>query len=452
MSYLLPLWRLYSGLAQGMNSTLSVEEPYKVNLLDTYRDRITLGADFAAGRYIRDDGNTRLVTDDPSEIFTIERAGPKWETGPNGLLREVPANTLGRDWLDGRCVGVSVESVATNVRTFSSDYAGWSAITGNQNFFDESLQDRYGNTGCWVFQRSDAGSGYISRSLTLPANTRYCISFEFKPLVDHGSVRIGLHENQFVNGTTYVTYNISSKQVFLSTQRDDVNFGVIHLSDGWVRIWASDVTTASPSGGFGGGLIWPVGVPSGIPCFLMGDYQIEQGLSPTSIIPSTDSITTRPADKIAKADAQLNQSQGAWLLRYIKPRAQGFAYILGLGNANDEQLVIGNSNQGTTYIDVRNGVTQALLARSYQSAPGALEISGFTYQKTQAGYLFRFYVNGAHVGEFTADRLPNAFASNIGVGQRRANSNTLYANTVIESVNYLPYALGQSEMQELTAL
>lgn len=434
----------------------AVADAYAVNLLDAYRDKITLGADFSAGRYVRDDGNTRLVTDDPSEIFTIERLGPKLALGMQGQIHEVDANALARQWLNGECEGVNLTSSATGVLRNSSDclatnWAGtsFSGVSATSIFAQGSAQRLTGD---------NYSSGNRRQILSSLSSGTYTLAAIFENAIDNPaeSTRIALYNQTDGDFISRVALNWQTATVSRTDGAGACGFidlGNIGPNGGRVGvIWLTvdDV----PSGKAIGCYLYPTGLSPNLQSVIHHQTQLAAGYSIPFDIVTLDTPITRPADNFSKSDAQLNPRHGTFFLAYKKPLVQGVvSQILGLGTGNDEELVVGNSVFGSTYIGFgTQGVSNIVTDGVFQSRPGDLERAGFTYQQVSSGVLVRFYVNGTIVNEFNMPQLPDGFIENIAVGKRRANSNTRYANTVIESVDYIPYALGQSEMQELTAL
>lgn len=91
--------------------------------LERFRKQATLDLDFGAGDYSVDDGD-KLRTTDATDLLAVERATPKWVFGPNGKLREVPPNTLARQWNPetGEPEGVLIEESRTNLLLWSEDF------------------------------------------------------------------------------------------------------------------------------------------------------------------------------------------------------------------------------------------------------------------------------------------------------------------------------------------
>ena len=63
------------------------------------------------------------------ELFSVERASPKWVFGPNGKLREVPPNTIARQWdpATGEPLGALIEESRANLLLWSEAFgdAAW---------------------------------------------------------------------------------------------------------------------------------------------------------------------------------------------------------------------------------------------------------------------------------------------------------------------------------------
>lgn len=420
----------------------------------------TMHADFKGNAY--GSGTPENGVDLPllgEELFSVQRAGPKWEQGADGLLREVPANTLARVFKDGVCQGVSVEDAATNLIIGSNYFSNGGLWSNNNNrlTFDEvngifkdnsipGIKVTADGSGLSVLIATNVGSltsNSETASLFIESDTAPACRLGLRD--NTSSQFIVLAELDFETGA--VTIQSSAAGANLAAAADYIGIG-----PNGGRLYRFRVTgTPTNAGNERRVLIYPIAADYD-GASILHHAQIDISSSASSAIITTDSPVTRPADNINKTDVNLNPERGSFLLRYIRTFETGFAYILGLGNANDEQLVIGNSTQSNTYLSVRAGVERVLVAGSYQSNYGDLEYSGFTYERTIDGFLFKFYCNGELVGETTIERLPNGFTTNLAIGKRRANSNTLYANTEIESVIHTPIVLSESEMMARTTL
>jgi len=67
----------------------------------TFFNNPTVDLDFKRGKYLSDDGEL-IETSDFSLVGTCTRSGSKWVSSPNKTVREVPANTVARDWDENR--------------------------------------------------------------------------------------------------------------------------------------------------------------------------------------------------------------------------------------------------------------------------------------------------------------------------------------------------------------
>lgn len=159
----------------------AVAGAYKVNLMDAYRDRITLGADFKAGRYTLDD-SVRLDTNSFSDIFNVSRASAVYVEAAMEVERLSPSDSLPRKWLEGKPDGALMESASTNAVLASADFSStvWNKTpdTGVSVSGEKSPLDGI------FFQKVEANStGLVSLRVqqTLSINSLLAFSFYFQP-------------------------------------------------------------------------------------------------------------------------------------------------------------------------------------------------------------------------------------------------------------------------------
>lgn len=160
----------------------AVADAYKVNLLDPFKQKCTLGLDFIEGRYWKDDG-VRFETTDPSQLLTIQRNGPKYALLASGRLKEYAPDTLAREY--GHQAGqytALVEGVATNcwasANDFSSPSQAW-VDSGIESPFDGVNYERHtvptGGGSNILLQTFSGGEGRVTISVfvgyetTIPA-------------------------------------------------------------------------------------------------------------------------------------------------------------------------------------------------------------------------------------------------------------------------------------------
>ncbi|ATH77806.1 hypothetical protein CLM76_09460 [Vreelandella venusta] len=428
----------------------AVAEAYKVNLLDAYRDRITLGADFRAGRYTRDDG-ARLDTNDPSLIFSIVRSTPKFLEGSGRILKEYAPNFIGREWSEGKPLGAVIEPNSQNLLVYSEDFSGsgWMVPTSLGDIKDglaswlNKPYMRYDNFtfsgSLSILQNITISSGqtvtlsaYVSNETT-PRYLVFNMGNDFRIAVDTTSEVIS--SNQIgVTAALFVRKTLNGRRFCLTTTLPATQnrFGVFFrksnttsYNDNWV---SGDVIALTA-------------------------LQLEIGDKATSYIPTLDSSVTRQSDQLYRvSEGQFSRQHGTFYVEYLKPRG-GFDYILGLGTGNGEEINIGNSSVNSTFINLRAaGESSNVIAPNQQSQAGQLEKALFTYSYNGTSYVFELFVNGEFVGSAELPRLPTGFENNIAIGRRRANFNDLHANTNILEFFYIPSKLSRPEGQELTAL
>lgn len=428
----------------------AVADAYAVNLLDAYRDKITLGADFKAGRYTRDDG-VRLDTNDPGEIYSIVRATPKFLEGSNQYLREYAPDVVAREWTEGDPLGVVLEPNSQNLMLFSEDLTNpiWqifspvgAAKNGNICALNKPFfrYDDFEFSGSLSFlQGANAAAGqtltlsvYISKETT-PRYLVFNMGNDYRISIDMQLNEIAVAPDG-VNPRLNVRPALNGTRIELTATVPTAQsrFGIffrksssVSYNDSW---FSGDVVA-------------------------LNGFQLELGDRATSYIPTLDSSVTRQSDQLFRiSEGQFSRQQGTFYAQYLKPPG-GFDYILGLGTANDEEINLGNSSVRSTFINLRSGGEfSSINAASLQSQIGELEKALFTYVFNGTSYVFELFVNGGFAGTGELTRLPAGFENNIAIGRRRANFNDLHANTNIFGFFYIPFQLSRAEAQELTAL
>lgn len=427
-----------------------VADAYKVNLLDACRDRITLGADFKAGRYTQDDG-VRLDTNDPGDIYSVVRETPKFLEGADGFLKEYAPDTAGREWSGGNPLGAVIEPHSQNLMTFSEDFSGegWD-VSSSAGAMKEGLLSalnspyiRYDNfeySGALLFfqnitvlsGQSITLSAYVSNETT-PRYLVFNMGDDYRVSVDLAGEVIGTTQ-EGLNPRLVVKKSLNGRRVCLTVTilETQSRFGVFFRkssSTAYNDVWVSGDVVALTA------------------------VQLETGDKATSYIPTQDSSVTRASDQLSRvSEGQFSQQQGSFYAEYLKP-AGSLDYILGLGTANSEEMNLGNSSNGGTFLNLRAaGELSHISALGLQSPIGEIEKALFTYKYNGSSYDIELFVNGGFAGNAEMTRLPTGFENNIAIGRRRANHNALYANTAISIFFYLPTTLSRTEMQELTAL
>lgn len=301
----------------------AVADAYKINIRDAYP--WTLNLDFARGKYAVDDGEL-VETTDAADILTVERASPKWVMGPNGKLREVPPDTLAREWKDGKCLGVLIEESRTNFilrsdETWLSPWFNGGSLSYFVEEYDDGFVPRLGERTVG-FYGPKAGRGSFStnvsfQNVSLSPGT-YSLSGLFKFLNPNGVVSSpGMRTNhRGVSGLAGSAGSLVARlrsnggTVGSSSDRGSEAFGesIIHecrpVGNGWY--YYHETFELLESGTvqirlfpYDGGSSFTGDGETGI---LRTMLQLEKGITPSSHIPTTSSPVTRAADRVNKPD------------------------------------------------------------------------------------------------------------------------------------------------------
>ena len=110
----------------------AVADAYKVNILEPHKRKAVLGFDFIEDRYWKDDGE-RIEVNDPGQIATITRSGPRNEIGPNGVMRETSPNAIARAWRQGKAQGAQISETISNRFLYSEDFTNAAWLTGSSD-------------------------------------------------------------------------------------------------------------------------------------------------------------------------------------------------------------------------------------------------------------------------------------------------------------------------------
>lgn len=302
------------------------------------RKQATLDLDFASGDYALDDGE-KVRTTDAGEVLTVERAASKWVFGPNGKLREVPPNTLARQWnpATGEPEGVLIEESRTNLLMWSGDQSNAVNAKTNVNITSESgdtpLGDSFyamtettiesqphrlqqpatitgGATVTSVLIAKSNGRNVSVCALDTSANSGFLATFDLET-----GERVGSGSD--FNGGTFISS------------------GSLEIGGGWHMIWATGIVSASGTGAAhrtelrnGNSPVYTGDGTSGI---YIAHAQLEQGTRPTSPIITTDAPVTRAADYISRTLGVSGTTVDlrCWLILRSYYRAQPCSISLG---------------------------------------------------------------------------------------------------------------------------
>lgn len=387
----------------------------RYNLERMVEQQSTLLADFARGKYLVDDGEL-LETTNANEVFTVERATSKWVMGPNGKYREVPPNTVAREWRDGKAAAL-IEESATNRYTYSSDFSKsfWEKI--NATITPGHAQSPSGENDATRVQFTGSSSG-IARFVSMPSSETTSVTYSVHVKGDSGAViKIGRDEKT--------------------------------LNGQWQRFSATEVVATSLFEHF---LIRPISY--GSLDILIWGAQFELSGVMSSYIPTQDSIVTRAADNVSRVLGREINRNGITLVGTVRfdnqlPDTTDFA------DRRSVFTLAGDRLSHRLYLNAAGLRFQARRADGSTTGSSALVVAalvrpGVTYKvalSTRSGET-RIALNGAVSGvesaEFNFSGAIQLLVGNADVGGRLRGA--------LAKGLLIPWASTAEELQELTKL
>jgi hypothetical protein len=204
---------------------------------------------------------------------------------------------------DGQSVGLLIESQASNLQAYSSDFTSWSGqnrvtTTANVAIAPNGLLE----ADIVVANTSSTQSHNLSNTSTLASGTTYTASVYAK---DAGQRYIQLSGSTGIFGSSqYATFDLQTGSV----DANGVTASAESVGNGWYRIQATMTATSSGSGGATIGLANSA-TASRLPLFtgneydgiILFGYQLEVG-SASSLISTSGSTASRAADSCSVAD------------------------------------------------------------------------------------------------------------------------------------------------------
>lgn len=381
------------------------------------------------------------------ELFTVERAAPKWVEGPNGKLREVPPNTIAREWRNGEPKGALIEESRTNQFTWSGDFSQWGGSAGVQ---PDAILSPMGELAADKIVEQPADAGTVSHGKSRwrsPEEGQTTVSFFAKKGERH-NVRLATYESVTPANPVTCVYNLLTGE---ASPDSATTAGMRHVGDGWWCCWASGYTAAANTS-------WTIGIrdddnntsyqgdgESGI--YVWG-VQLEEGSAPSSYIPTTDSPVTRAEDYVSRElGDEINPSEGTFTWDgYFSPLGGDTNYLLPIGTNSlgyTNGFLVWHTSNAVRLSTFGDGDASSLNVdvSSYPLRVPAHFSIAFSYKRDE---YVRLAVNGVFAGEASLTGLPDL---------RRLYLHTTAGTEkerTVGSVNYIPRALTEQELLELT--
>jgi len=409
------------------------------NLLAVYRERATLDIDFLRGKYRVDDGDGGVVeTLDAGDILSISRASPKWVFGPNGKLREVPPNTIARQWNPetGEALGALIEETRTNLLTWSeTDGANWGVSNSAASWANTPtvmrgiVLDRYIRGSVWLVDTSSS-STVATWSVFFydggqDTNNATVIRGEFKGVIT-------------ANTSGTVIFDYDTKTFSLAQGGGSWALKTHDLGRGLYRVILT-------------GRIGDGSTPTALRTAIYGDnkwlggFQLEEAGTVSSYIPTQDSPVTRAADDIRwLLNDAFSYDRGTVVITIEPLDFSDNRFFLDLQGSGGERVLGAYYNASrrlnttvTSTITTLPDDSASTVALSYDASTGLLRQSG-AGSTVEANWDASQLTNATtlRIGRSNVDQVGSSFGMHLGY---------------IRRVAYLPHVLSTAELTELTA-
>lgn len=383
-----------------------------------------------------------------SEAVTCERATPKWVFGSNGKLREVPPNTIARQWNPetGEPEGVLIEESRTNLLLWSEDFtnAEWSKSRATVSANVVTAPDGSVTADKLVEDTSD--NIHLIRSSTTEATAGDWLVFSFY---------VKSTERNAAASVAGIGFNIASFDLTDLSVISNIGVDITHIVDvgnGWRRIVVAkqaendSSTCRGTVEVYNGGRTYTGDGTSGI--YIWG-AQLEEGSTPSSYIPTTDSPVTRAADNVSRVlGEEFNASEGTVVIRGFDAETTADVTgrgVLAIGNQFTPSIIIRRNSNGQHLFEIR-GSSGSIATQLALGDPGArnLLISWDSENMIAAA-------DGESVSVPLSGELANLSGQTLFIGDHPGAGNIEKHVCSLESVSYLPYAYSISEAQEATS-
>lgn len=232
------------------------------------------------------------------ELFTVERATPKWVEGPTGKLREVPPNTIARVWRNGVPQGALIEVSRTNLLLWSEDFTQGKLLTrAGLDVISTSTPIEGLSEAAYVYGNDDSNYNAVRDTSGINDPETYS---HYAFVKDAGA---GFAFIQHRIAGYAAAFDLSSAEVVFQSGSLS-NVYIEPMSGGWFKIGASFLN--APEENFRYTYIGPSidgsldGYDDPERGILVAAFQKEKNTSPSSYIPTEDAPVTRAADRVRR--------------------------------------------------------------------------------------------------------------------------------------------------------
>ena len=224
--------------------------------------------------------------------LNVVRATSATRVNASGLIELVGANVPRLDYSNGSCPSILVEPQRTNLKINSQQWAsiGTVNITATNN---QAISPDGTNNASKILP-IDSGFHYIGDMTTVPNLNVVTASFYYK---NFNHKNIGFYDNN--TSGSQISINLENNTYTLDS--NVINGGIINVGNGWYRAFITFIPSSTAIVNY---LIFRSStnagdyVANGSYIYTYG-WQIEQGSTLTSYIPTTSASVTRNADVIS---------------------------------------------------------------------------------------------------------------------------------------------------------
>lgn len=387
---------------------------------------------------------------DPRVTFT--RASTARYFDANGVMQTAAVDEcrFHHDPATGEALGVYIEAAATNLLTYSEDFANgaWSKARGTVTSNAITAPDGTLTGDKFVKTNGETGASgvfrAVSQTATIHAVSVYAKAGEVTQIRLNPESPSDSVTAQFdLAAGTIIGTNIGAGTI--------ISQSIEHVGNGWYRcsvVWNVIAGTGQWSvyGMVAGDVSW---TGNGSDGFYIWGAQLETGSSASSYIKTEGSTATRAADYPVMTGTNFsswyNQAEGTFALSGVEwSGSTGVdnnreAIAVTGANSTNRMSIVNSGGVAVGYIDTA-GTPQALISDSAQRS-GDINIA-FAYAQNDAA----FAVEGALKGTDTSVTLP--IVDRIGIGNILGSAQL---NGTIRRLAYYPRRLTNAELQIITA-
>jgi hypothetical protein len=334
--------------------------------------------------------------------FTVTRAGVKNVIGRDGVLTEIPANTPATEFSGGVLKGTLIEPSATNSLLHSNDLSNlyWT----KNNLDPESISDAKFGTIWKLNDTADNSRHWYGRDAGL-ASTGSANSTMYAKAGNLHYIKISHSSSVDTNTfTSAILVDLINGSV-VSQGGDCSNISVRNVGDGWFEIkFASNGSIAPANTRYYVSLLnndqEQIYIGGSGYVYIRGNQRVNGTLAPTSLIDTTGSAITQPADVITATGVSglIGQTEGTVLLEVdLRAGKSNTARIITVADNNFVNgFILNQRTQNDFEVIFRvNDVNLSTRIFSGNIVTGKYRI-GIKYQ---LGESFNLFVNGSKLAD-----------------------------------------------------